>query len=145
MKRNTTNFGAKAENNYFSLKRIFPSGKCSPVIPNYELMVAAFAGGEITRYKIHDDQGDVVEVISAFDLDEAWGGGPVPPVDVADHRIHPNAKMIQQLAYEEDRSPEHLQQPGLGGDMRPFEVWIYTGDIPLPPDADPSQCIPQSP
>jgi hypothetical protein len=21
--------------------------------------------------------------------------------------------------------------------MRPFEVWIYEGDIPLPPDADP--------
>lgn len=46
-------------------------------------------------------------------------------------------QMIQQLAYEEDRSPRHLQQPGLGGDMRPFEVWIYEGDIPLPPDADP--------
>jgi len=46
-------------------------------------------------------------------------------------------QMIQQIAAEEDRSPEHLQQPGLGGDMRPFEVWIYEGDIPLPPDADP--------
>ena len=46
-------------------------------------------------------------------------------------------QMIRQLAYEEDRSPSHLQQPGLGGDMRPFEVWIYEGDIPLPPDADP--------
>ena len=22
--------------------------------------------------------------------------------------------------------------------MRPFEVWIYQGDIPLPPDADPA-------
>jgi GWxTD domain-containing protein len=48
------------------------------------------------------------------------------------------SQMIQQLASEEDRSPEHLRQPGPGGDMRPFEVWIYTGDIPLPPDADPS-------
>jgi GWxTD domain-containing protein len=46
-------------------------------------------------------------------------------------------QMIRQLAYEEDRSPDHLQQPGLGGDMRPFEVWIYTGDVPLPPDAEP--------
>jgi hypothetical protein len=46
--------------------------------------------------------------------------------------------MLQQIAADEDRSPEHLRQPGLGGDMRPFEVWIYTGDIPLPPDADPN-------
>jgi GWxTD domain-containing protein len=46
-------------------------------------------------------------------------------------------QMIKQIAAEEDRSPSHLQQPGLGGDMRPFEVWIYTGEIPLPPDADP--------
>jgi len=59
-------FGAKADNHYFSLKKIFPNAKCSPVIPNYELMIAGFAGGEFTRYKIHDDQGKVVEVISAF-------------------------------------------------------------------------------
>ena len=26
---------------------------------------------------------------------------------------------------------------GLGGDMRPFEVWVYEGEIPLPIDADP--------
>ncbi|MEN8196973.1 MAG: hypothetical protein ABFS30_10745 [Pseudomonadota bacterium] len=59
-------FGATAENNYFSLKKIFPNSKCSPVIPNYELMIAGFAGGEFTKYKIHDDQGEVVEVISTF-------------------------------------------------------------------------------
>jgi hypothetical protein len=46
-------------------------------------------------------------------------------------------QMIQQIAYEEDRSADHLRQPGIGGDMRPFEVWIYTGDIPLPPEAEP--------
>jgi GWxTD domain-containing protein len=51
-------------------------------------------------------------------------------------------QMIQQLAYEEDRSPKHVQQRGLGGDMRPFEVWIYTGEIPLPPDADPDAAGP---
>lgn len=62
----STSFGAKAHDHYFSLKQIFPNGKCSPVIPNYELMIAAFAGGEITKYKIHDDQGNVAEVISAF-------------------------------------------------------------------------------
>ena len=62
----STSFGAKADNHYFSLKKIFPNGKCSPVIPNYELMIAGFAGGEFTKYKINDDQGKVVEVISAF-------------------------------------------------------------------------------
>ncbi len=58
--------GARAENDYFSLKKIFPNGKCSPVIPNYELMISGFAGGEFTELKIHDDQGRVVEVISTF-------------------------------------------------------------------------------
>ena len=62
----STSFGAKADNHYFSLKKIFPNRKCSPVIPNYELMIAGFAGGEFTKYKVHDDQGKVVEVISTF-------------------------------------------------------------------------------
>ena len=48
------------------MKKIFPDGKCSPVILNYELMIAGFAGGEFTKFKIHDDQGNVVEVISTF-------------------------------------------------------------------------------
>ena len=61
-----TSFEAKAETHYFSLKKIFPNGKCSPVIPNYELMVADFAGGEFTKLKIFDNQGKVVEVISTF-------------------------------------------------------------------------------
>lgn len=62
----STSLGARADDTYFSLKKIFPNGKCSPVIPNYELMIAGFAGGEFTKYKIHDDQGEVVEVISTF-------------------------------------------------------------------------------
>lgn len=59
-------FGARADNDYFSLKKIFPDRKCSPVIPNYERMIAGFEGGEFTKYKIHDDRGKVVEVISTF-------------------------------------------------------------------------------
>lgn len=64
----STSFGAEAEaeNHYFSLKKIFPNGKCTPVIPNFELMIAGFAGGEITKFKIHNAQGQVVEVISTF-------------------------------------------------------------------------------
>jgi hypothetical protein len=59
-------FGAVADAHYFSLENIFPSGKCSPVIPNFEAMKAGFIDGEITQYKIHDTQGRVVEVITTF-------------------------------------------------------------------------------
>ena len=62
----SASFGAAAEDHYFSLKKIFPNGKCSPVVPNYELMVGGFPGGEITKFRIHDDQGKVVEIISTF-------------------------------------------------------------------------------
>ncbi len=58
--------GARADGHYVSLSKIFPTGKCSPVIPNFELMMAHFAGGEFTEHKIHDDQGGVVEVITTF-------------------------------------------------------------------------------
>jgi len=59
-------FGAGADVHYFSLKKVFPGGKCSPVIPNFELMRAGFADGEIMQYKINDSEGEVVEVITSF-------------------------------------------------------------------------------
>lgn len=46
---------------------------------------------------------------------------------------------LQSIMSTEDRQPTDVAQKGLGGDMRPFEVWIYEGDIPLPFDADPSE------
>ena len=61
-----TSFGAKADDHYISLTKIFPVGKCSPVIPNFEVMISQFAGGEITELKIHNDQGEVIEVITTF-------------------------------------------------------------------------------
>ncbi len=61
-----TSFGAKADTHYFSLNNIFPDRKCSNVIPFYELMVSGFIGGELTKHKIYDGQGKVVEVISIF-------------------------------------------------------------------------------
>ncbi len=61
-----TTFGVKADDHYVSLSKIFPVGKCSPVILNFEVMIAQFAGGELTEYKIHDDQGEVIEVITTF-------------------------------------------------------------------------------
>jgi GWxTD domain-containing protein len=45
--------------------------------------------------------------------------------------------MIMELSMTEDRPLGEVHQKGLGGDMRPYEVWIYEGEIPLPPDADP--------
>ncbi len=48
------------------------------------------------------------------------------------------AQMIQQLAQADTRAVGDLSDKVIGADMRPFEVWIYEGDIPLPVDADPS-------
>ncbi len=62
----SASFGAKAADHYISMSKIFPSGKCSPVIPNFEVMISQFAGGEITEHKIHNDQDDVIEVITTF-------------------------------------------------------------------------------
>lgn len=50
-------------------------------------------------------------------------------------------RQLQELLYTEDRQPLDVQQKGLGGDMRPFEVWVYEGDIPLPPDSDPREAV----
>ncbi len=45
---------------------------------------------------------------------------------------------VRQLSLDEDRPVSgDVNIRGLGGDIRPWEVWIYEGDIPLPPDADP--------
>ncbi len=50
-------------------------------------------------------------------------------------------RQLQLILNTEDRQPTDVQQKGIGGDMRPFEVWIYEGDIPLPPDADPREAV----
>jgi hypothetical protein len=47
-------------------------------------------------------------------------------------------EQLQQIMDTERRSPDDVQQHSLGGDQRPYEVWIYEGDIPLPLDVDPS-------
>ncbi len=62
----STSFVAKAGDHYISLSKIFPVGKCSPVIPNFEVMISQFAGGELTEHKIHNDRGEVIEVITTF-------------------------------------------------------------------------------
>ena len=47
-------------------------------------------------------------------------------------------QIVNQLTLSEDRPvSSDVNLHGLGGDIRPWEVWIYEGDIPLPPDTDP--------
>jgi GWxTD domain-containing protein len=48
------------------------------------------------------------------------------------------ARAIQDLELSEDRPTGDVHQKGLGGDTRPYEVWIYQGDIGAPPDTDPA-------
>ena len=62
----STSIGARAADHYISLSKIFPSGKCSPVIPHFEVMIAQFAGGELTEHKIRNGQDEVIEVITTF-------------------------------------------------------------------------------
>ncbi len=62
----SASFGVKAGDHYISLSKIFPVGKCSAVIPNFEVMISQVAGGELTEHKIHNDQGEVIEVITTF-------------------------------------------------------------------------------
>ncbi len=62
----SASFEAQAGDHYVSMSKIFPVGKCSAVIPNFELMTSRFAGGELTEHKIHNDRGEVIEVITTF-------------------------------------------------------------------------------
>lgn len=48
-------------------------------------------------------------------------------------------QQLEEIVANEDRAlGGDVRMKGLGGDMRPFEVWVYEGDIPLPMDADPN-------
>lgn len=49
------------------------------------------------------------------------------------------SQMLEELSLTEDRPLGDVHQKGLGGDQRPFEVWIYEGEIPLPLSVDPSE------
>jgi GWxTD domain-containing protein len=46
-------------------------------------------------------------------------------------------QQLQEIIDTETRLPDNVHAPGPGGDMRPFEVWVYEGDIPMPLDVDP--------
>ena len=44
---------------------------------------------------------------------------------------------LDDIARTESRPSYDVRQPGPGGDIRPYEVWIYEGAIPTPMEADP--------
>ncbi len=46
-------------------------------------------------------------------------------------------RALEEIIRKEDRVMGEVNQKGPGGDQRPYEVWIYQGDIPLPFDVDP--------
>lgn len=48
------------------------------------------------------------------------------------------SEALQALETREDRSTGDVHLKGLGGDQRPFELWIYEGNIGAPPDTDPA-------
>lgn len=48
------------------------------------------------------------------------------------------AETIHDLVAQDDREVGDVHNKTMGADMRPFEVWIYEGEIALPPEADPA-------
>ncbi len=46
-------------------------------------------------------------------------------------------RVLVELSATEDRPVGDVHQKGPGGDQRPFELWIYQGEIGMPPDVDP--------
>ena len=63
------------------------------------------------------------------------------PTEV-EHQVIPTGdetldRVLAELRASEDRAVGDVDAKGLGGDLRPFELWIYDGPIAPPPDADP--------
>ena len=52
-------------------------------------------------------------------------------------------KELLDIIASEDRPVGEVNQKGPGGDQRPYEVWMYEGDIALPFDADPDAQAPR--
>lgn len=50
-------------------------------------------------------------------------------------------KALREIIANEDREVGEVHARGPGGDQRPYEVWVYEGDIPLPFDADPQRVV----
>jgi GWxTD domain-containing protein len=50
---------------------------------------------------------------------------------------HTLNRVLADIIRTEERAVGDVNQKGPGGDTRPYEVWVYEGDIPPPFDADP--------
>jgi GWxTD domain-containing protein len=64
------------------------------------------------------------------------------PPSETHHQVIPTGsetleQVLNELAVSESRSVGDVWDKKLGGDLRPFEVWIYEPGTGLPPDADP--------
>jgi GWxTD domain-containing protein len=46
-------------------------------------------------------------------------------------------RALQAIIATEERAMGDVNMKGPGGDQRPFEVWLYEGDIPTPFDVEP--------
>ena len=47
------------------------------------------------------------------------------------------SKVLEELMATETRAIGDINEKGPGGDQRPYEVWVYQGDIPVPFDVEP--------
>lgn len=47
-------------------------------------------------------------------------------------------RVLEEIVRHEDRALGSVNLKGPGGDQRPYEVWIYEGDIPVPVDVEPT-------
>jgi GWxTD domain-containing protein len=47
-------------------------------------------------------------------------------------------RVLRDLELSEDRPTGDVHQKGLGGDTRPYEVWVYEGRSSVTPDVDPA-------
>jgi GWxTD domain-containing protein len=64
------------------------------------------------------------------------------PPDEITHQVMPAgsetlSQALDEINATESRSADDVRRPGLGGDIRPFEVWVYEGVIPTPLTVDP--------
>ncbi len=63
------------------------------------------------------------------------------PTDIA-HQVMPAgqetlSKVLEDIMASETRAVGEINQKGPGGDQRPYEVWTYQGEIPVPFDVEP--------
>ena len=64
------------------------------------------------------------------------------PADEVYHQVIPTGdetldQVLDQIAESESRPATDVREHTPGGDMRPYEIWVYEGVVPTPLEADP--------